>query len=110
VFTILYYSFFFVYTGSEPVNQVIAYTRDRVPSQETMKSMTQDLLQCGFNPNHLIKIDQTMDIDDDYVFDSSYYESQTSCWSISSSSCSGSMTSTTFSSSSMSSSVSISCD
>jgi lipocalin len=94
----------------EPVNQVIAYTRDRIPSQETMKSITQDLLQCGFNPNHLIKIDQTMDIDGDYVFDSSYYESQTSCWSISSSSCSGSMTSTTFSSSSMSSSVSISCD
>ncbi|CAI6343688.1 unnamed protein product [Macrosiphum euphorbiae] len=96
--------------SSTPVNQVIAYTRQRIPSPETIRSMTQELLQCGYNPNHLIKVDQTMYMDDDYVFESSYYESQTSCWSSSSSSCSSSTSSSSYSSSSSSSSISISCD
>jgi len=94
-----------VYTGSNLENNVIAYTRQRIPSLETMKSITQELLKCGVNPNHLIKIDQTMYLEDDYVFDISYYESQTSCWSSSTSS-----STTTYSSSKSISSVSISCD
>ncbi|XP_022163214.1 uncharacterized protein LOC111028766 [Myzus persicae] len=94
--------------STEKVYQVYAYTRDRIPSLDTMKSITQSLLYSGYNPNHMIKIDQSKTIDGDYVFDTSYFESHTSCWSSSSSSSSHSSSSSTHSSSS--SSISITCD
>ncbi|XP_026815785.1 uncharacterized protein LOC113555557 [Rhopalosiphum maidis] len=92
---------------SEPVYQVYAYTRDRIPSQKTMNNINQELLRAGYNPNYLIKIDQSSEIDVEYVFETSYYESTTSCWSSSSSSYSS--TSSSYSSSSLSSTISIGC-
>ncbi|EPZ62488.1 hypothetical protein H477_5347 [[Clostridium] sordellii ATCC 9714] len=92
---------------SEPVYQVYAYTRDRIPSQKTMNNINQELLRAGYNPNYLIKIDQTTEIDVEYVFETSYYESTTSCWSSSSSSYS--VKTSSYSSSSSSSAVTIGC-
>jgi len=95
--------------ASEPVYQVYAYTRDRIPSQKTMNNINQELLRAGYNPNYLIKIDQSSEIDVEYVFETSYYESTTSCWSSSSSSFSSSSSSSSYSSSSKVSAVTIGC-
>lgn len=61
----------------KPISQVIVYTRQANPSQETLKCITQELLRCGYNPNYLVNIDQSRPIDDVFTFDKSYYESQT---------------------------------
>jgi len=46
-----------------------------------MNSITQELLRSGVNPNYLIKIDQTNPIDDDFIFEKSYYESTVTTFS-----------------------------
>ncbi|KAL4131810.1 hypothetical protein QTP88_009065 [Uroleucon formosanum] len=92
----------------DQANQVIVYTRQRIPCKETLDSIAQELLRCGINPNFMFKVDQTLDIPDKYIFDSSYYESQTSCWSSTSSCTSISSSSTVISTSKSSSYISIS--
>lgn len=94
--------------GDEPIYQLYCYTRDRIPSQKTLYSMNQEVLRCGYDPNKLVKMDQTAEIDEGFTFERSYFESTTSCWSSSSSS-SYSMSSSSYSSSSTSSSISIGC-
>ncbi|KAL5244543.1 hypothetical protein ACI65C_011953 [Semiaphis heraclei] len=95
-----------LFISSEDETLVYVLTRERIPCLDTLKSITQQLLSCGVDPNHLIKMDQSYTIDEDYVFDSSSFESQTSCWS----SATSSSTTTVTSSSSRSLVSSISCD
>ncbi|KAE9538052.1 hypothetical protein AGLY_006024 [Aphis glycines] len=92
--------------GDEPSYNLYCYTRDRIPSQSILANINQEILRCGYNPNKLVKIDQTVEIDAGYTFDRSFFESTTSCWSSSSSS-SYSMSSSSFSATS--SSISIGC-
>uniref|UniRef100_A0A2S2P184 Uncharacterized protein n=1 Tax=Schizaphis graminum TaxID=13262 RepID=A0A2S2P184_SCHGA len=71
----------FLISAKKTVPLVYCYTRDRIPSQSTMNSITQELLRSGVNPNYLIKIDQTNTIDTDFIFEKSYYESTVTTFS-----------------------------
>lgn len=65
----------FKFSDTDTTPIILCYTRDQIPSQSTMNKITQEILRCGFNPNVLVRFDQTNKIDSNYVFDRSLYES-----------------------------------
>lgn len=66
---------YFSFSAKEQVPLIYCYTRDRIPSQDTMNNITQEILRSGLNPNYLMKIDQTKTFDSAFTFDKTYYES-----------------------------------
>lgn len=98
--------FFFLDSGDESLYNLYCYTRDRIPSQSILDNINQEILRCGYDPNRLVKMDQTAEIEEGFTFDRSYFESSTSCWSSGSSS-SYVMSSSSYSSTS--SSINIGC-
>lgn len=56
------------------MNHVVVLTRDRSPSNEVVEIISQELTRCGINSQYLMNIDQSTQIDKDFVFDQSYFE------------------------------------
>lgn len=67
---------YFKFSDTDTTPIILCYTRDQTPSQKIMNKITQEILRCGFNPNVLVRFDQTNKIDDNYVFDRTLYESK----------------------------------
>jgi len=72
----------FNFSANEQVPLVYGFTRERNPSQTTLNDITQDSLRSGLNPNYVIKIDQTKQINDEFTFDNVDYESKTTSFSM----------------------------
>ncbi|XP_050525288.1 uncharacterized protein LOC126896499 isoform X2 [Daktulosphaira vitifoliae] len=63
-----------IFYQNKNTHNMYVLTRDRIPSSDTINSITQDILLSGYNPKDLIKIDQTYNIRDEVIFNAEEYE------------------------------------
>jgi hypothetical protein len=71
-----------LFFNKNEVPLVYCLTRQICPSQTTLNNIAQELLLCGLNPNYFIKIDHTIQINDEFTFDNVDYESTETSFSM----------------------------